>query len=493
MKSFGELEADFQTEAVWLPEQPMITGILQLGRKETTLNLTSKRFFHFETDDNGWFDLRLSGSRGVDMLAHNLVFHGTGQSYGSDRETVHFAKTFPNVLVTDIRSLNDDLTVNQISFELRGWNYFFYYRYTESLQAFDLPVEDKKRLRELRYMVNEGGDDIFNPSHIYVCSWPDRLIDFVANGDSYSVRVVGKGRMGSFHGISLELGHVATIKFALPTTIDQAIEKIYEWRRFFVQVAMVPLAFESVAFSRDDEPNSPVGYVYLPYAVNDDDPKQGYYGLHPAYIPYNSWADRSLLADTMKNWLEKSSYLLAFRSRLDRVIRSINEEVDQSDLNDLCSAIDGHPELAGKEKISKEQLEIMAGAAHGAVQGLPSDVTPTRIKGLLGQLQRWSLRRKLDEAASRSLGSVFPDAVPEVLSLAVRMRQGASHRGIVEEPVHPLVQPVVQALASICVALDLGRAGMPILGKAEAPSGRWINRFSDSAQEIRRCGSAESS
>lgn len=484
MKTFVELEEEYASEAIWLPDNEKVTGIIQLCRDKSAINLVSKDFFHFDTDENGWLSLRLSGPKGTEMLAHNLLFQGTGQMHGKELQTVHSAQTFPNILVTDTRGLADNNRVDSVSFQLTGWNSIFYYRYAEHLDTFDLSSDNKRMLRNLRYGDDEE-DDIFDPHDIYVCSWPSEIIEFKVKDRTYTIDLVGKGSLFDWHGISLTLDHVATIKFSEAVSIDTAIDRIYEWRRFFNQLVMVPLDFKSVAFSKGEGTDRKVAPVYMPYAVKERDPRKGHYGVHPAYVPLNAWSDRKRLAEAMEAWLSRDEFVRGFRVRLDRVLRNINEEVDQSDLNDLCAAIDGHPDLQNKSKIDQEKIERMAEAAFAAAQGLSDDITVERIQGLLGLLQSRSLKRKLEILSSESLGNSFSDTAPAVIDLAVRIRRDAAHRGILEEQIHPLVRPVVEALSSMCVAFDLGAAGVPIRGQEHGTSGRWMSRFRDAEMVIR--------
>ena len=192
MKTFIELEDEFSSEAVWLSDNEKVTGIIQLCGDKSAINLVSKDFFHFDTDENGWLSLRLSGPKGTEMLAHNLLFQGTGQVYGKELQTVHSARTFPNILVTDTRGLVRNNRVKSVSFQLSGWNNIFYYRYAERLQTFNLSSDDRAMLKNLRYGGDEK-DDIFDPHDLFVCNWPPEIIEFKVEDRNYTIDLVGRG------------------------------------------------------------------------------------------------------------------------------------------------------------------------------------------------------------------------------------------------------------------------------------------------------------
>ncbi len=481
MQPFDLIAAENATIPVTVVGKRAVQGILKLDGRKSRLELLSTKFFHFETDEKGWCDITLLGPKGLRITAHNAVFAGTGQSWGRGRKPMHRASIFPNTLIMNSRGHNSKGKVAQISFSLTGFNDFFHYQYIEELDPFDLDDNAKTLLKNLRYN-NENRLDSFHLSHIYVCHRPKKVLTFKVDDRDYSIW--GGLREGSgWHGIDLSIEHSATIRFKKPVLLDEALDRVYEWRQFFNQMAMVPLPIAAISISATNGKRAVIGDLYIPYLTEPKPIRKGLYGLSPAYLPLNRWEDRNKLAQCMKNWLKQAGNRRPFRARLDTVIEHMQEGTRQSDISELCSGIDSLAELGKKTKFPDDMIEKMAKAAFDSISVSVEAITLERVNGVLGQLQQRSLKEKMLELASLAIPENYKEDTQRIVNLAARMRQDAAHRGVVSEDLYSALQPVADALACLCVAYDLTQCGIPLFGEDREIS-NCINRFFNSMMAL---------
>jgi hypothetical protein len=476
LKTFEELSEEMKSEPFWLPDYPGVSGLIYLDGEKSLLKLTSENRIDFDVGENGWFDLQLRGPKGRNIVAKNVVIFSSEQILGGPGREQYHCTAFPNILIFDA-SLNEiQSNLKSIRFTLNDWQNFFCYRYTEALKTHSLTDDVKLKLRSLRYVDAPEEEDFFDPEYIFVCSWPSAPVKFTLDGNKYSIDQIANIRFASYHNAGVDIENIGVIEFAEPCSFQDALDKVYVWRMFFRQVAMVPIEFKALDVSFLSEETNKFSPVFLTYQVNDKNPSFSKRDLHPAYIPLNGWSDRLKLSDVMMRWIASHSDKENFRVRVDRLILSLCDSIDHSDLIDLCASIDGLEMLNGVENLSKSEISAMAEAAFNALETPPPSIDVNRLKGLIGQAQRWSLHRKLCELSSRSLGREHKEDCQSVIDLAVAMRRDAAHRAALGAQTLPLLRPVTEALLAICVAFDLGEAGMPILA-SEQTSGRWLDRF----------------
>lgn len=483
MQPFDLIAAEHGTIPVRVVGMRGLHGVLKLEGRKTKIELQSSKFFHFETDDNGWCDIALLGPRGLKITAHNAVFSGTGQSWGRGRTRMHHASIFPNMLIMDSRAHSAEKTVAQISFSLMGLNDFFNYQYTEELNSFDLNDDTKSTLKNLRYS-DENKLDSFDLSHIYICHRPKEVLKFKVDDRDYSIWSGGRASGLDWHGINLSIEHGGTIQFKAPVALDEALDRVYEWRQFFNQMAMAPLPITALSVAATKHQRAVIGDIYSPYLAESKPMRSGLYGLHPARLPLNEWKDRSKLARSMESWLKKTPSRRPFRARLDTVIEHMQEGSSQSDIPELCAGIDSLDELKQKSEFSDALLERMASAAFETLPSSQTSVTAERLKGILGLLQHRSLSEKMKTLASETFPVNYALDTEAVIRLANTMRQDAVHRAVVRDQLYPALQSVADALACMCVAFDLGSSGIPLFEQEER-NANCIGRFFNCMMQLR--------
>lgn len=461
MKPFDQIAAENATIPVSVVGKPTIHGFLKLDGRKTSIGLSSTKFFHFETDEHGWSDVALLGPKGLRITAHNAVFSGTGQSWGRGHRKMYHASMFPNMLIMDSRGHSTDGKVAQISFCLTGFNNFFHYQYTEQLSSFDLDDRSKSLLKSLRYS-EENKFDNFDLSHIYICHSPREVLQFEIEDRKYSIWSGGRGTFLDWHGINLSVEHGATVEFKTPVSLDEALDRVYEWRQFFNQMAMVPLSISAISVAATNRKRAAEGEVYIPYLTETKKIRRGLYGLRPAHIPLNRWEDRDRLASCMRSWLSASESRRAFRGRIDDVIEHMQRGTRQSDISELCAGIDSLVELKQKSALPKKMIESASKAAFLAFGESAPSITVERISGMLGQMQNRSLSEKMLALAAVAFPENYQTDAELIISLANKMRQDAVHRAAVRDQLNSALQPVVEALACLCIAFDLGQSGVPI-------------------------------
>ena len=488
MHPFDKIAAENSTLPVSVVGKPAIRGFIKLDGRKTRIELSSTKFFHFKTDDHGWCDLALRGPKGLRITAHNAVFSGAGNSWGSGRRQMHHASIFPNMLIMDSRGHSAEGKVAQISFYLEGFNNFFHYQYTEQLRSFDLDSEAKNFLKSLRYS-DENEFDTFDISHIYICHSPREVLQFENEGRKYSIWSGGRGTFLDWHGINLTIEHGATIEFQTPVTLDEALDRVYEWRQFFNQMAMVPLSITALSIAASNRKRAVEGEMYIPYLTEQKEVRKGIYGLHPLHIPLNRWEDRETLANCMKSWLSASAARRAFRGRVDGVIEHMQKGTRQSDISELCAGIDSLVELAQKSTLPMNLIESAANAAFQAFGNEVNNISVERIQGMLGQMQNPSLSEKIMALAAQAFPENYKRDTDLVIKLANKIRQDAVHRAAVRDQLNSVLQPVVDALACMCVAFDLRQSGVPVFETNRTAN--CVRQFFISMMELKEFSTAD--
>ena len=482
MLSFEQIEEKYSVAHVRVCEEESLAGILRVAGRDTTIDLLSAKFFHLEKGENGWFDLEMMGPDGHKIFAHHALSAGTGNRYGPGTETTHFASVNPNILVVDSRGLDEDRRVSAVRFQVEGFENFFYYQHAEPLDSSHMSDEAKAVLLGMRYNPDEE-KDFAAPEHVFIVHELQEAIDFRVEARRYRVWMGGSETFG-WHKIGFRVYPTAEIFFDQPVTIDEALDRVWEWRRFFAQMAMNHLNFIGIGFRASHDPRATVGSVYLPNTERRKNNGRGPYDLHPAHLPLNGWGERNALAEAMRKWLEQNSSRRAFRARLDRVIQNMNRRMDQMDLIELSAGIDSLAELGGKEAFPAGAIDSMVEAARGAAANKNVIVEADRLRGILSQLQRRSLGEKMKELGRRAMPDHDFNDIELVVSTARKCRNDAAHRGAVSEQRQAQIGPVVEALASICIAFDLRGAGVPCK-TSNVSSAFWSVRFRDAVYGLK--------
>lgn len=483
MLTFDEIEQKYTTSPIRVCGPDDITGVLRIQRKDTSIDLVHPKFFHFESGENGWFDLEMVGPDGRCIYAHNALSTGTGSYTSSELSPAYFASIHPNALLFDSRGLNENRKIRKVMFRIRNLNYFFNYQYTESLDCFELSDEVKNSIQGIRYNPDME-KDFFAPAGAFLIHEMNSPIDFNVEGRRYEIFTGGVGSLGSYHGIKFDINTTAAIYFDDPVSIDDAMDRVWEWRRFFIQMAMQYLPYEGMWVQAQHDDRTPVASLYLPNTDRGDVAKKHYYEIHPAYLPLNRWNERAHFTAAMQKWIAKEHERRAFRARLDQVIKSMNRRTDQMDLIELAAGIDSLSELSSKLAFPDGSIDAMVDAAQRAAVASKLEISPDRLRGVLSQLPRPSLAEKMKELGRRAMPEADFADIELVVSTARKCRDDATHRGAVSEQLQHLVGPAVEALASMCVAFDLRDAGVPRRTGSDS-SAFWAIRFRDAVQNLR--------
>lgn len=462
MKTFAEFEDAYQRKPVRLLDYDEATGVLYLKGQDTLLQATSKKLLHpGPVDENGWFDLRLLAPDGRTVLLHNALTLSTSSHGSGDRKRdAYGAEIFPNLIVDDADALAAGHRVRRVTFRLSGLENFFYYQHAEPLIGFSGKPEEIDALRAMRFE-QPGKDHLFAPNRVYVMHDYPPYFSFKVCDRQYEVWAGGRESMGSVHRIRAEAYPVGSITFDDPVDLDAALDRFWEWRTFFSEMAVLPLAVESMSVTGSADDGAPTADIYLPNLPNYSDFTRGHYSLSPAHLPLNGWAERQALADGMRQWLTLGDERRTFRGKLYRVIESMNRRCDPNDLIELASAIESLTELSGKEAIPRAALDAMTDAAHAAAVAAEVTVERKRIRGVLGNLQRPSLATRYEAMGNRA-APPLPKSDAELLARsATQIRHALAHGGALDDQVHPRVSPTIQALAALAARFDLESCGIP--------------------------------
>jgi hypothetical protein len=331
----------------------------------------------------------------------------------------------------------------------------------------------------------EGRTDPFLPDRVYVMHNYPTYFGFKVGDRQYEVWSGGRESMGNIHCIRTEAYPVATITFDGVVELDAALERVWEWRTFFSEMALLPLAVHSVSVAGSVNDRATTADLYLPNLPSYANPSSGHYSLSPAQLPLNGWAERDALAEAMRRWLEHAEQRRTFRGKLYRVIESMNRRSDPNDLIELASATESLAEVSGKEAMPPAVLDAMTDAAHTAAKMAGAKMERQRIRGVIGSLQRPSLAARY-EALGTQTKPPLPKRDAQLLARsATQIRHASAHGGVVDDQVQPRVLPTIQALAALAARFDLESCGIP--SRTGAGVRAMTNRrFDDGIDMLRR-------
>lgn len=468
MDGIRTIERKFRRTPVRLIDHEGVNGVLRLRGRKSLLEVSSDDLFHPPRDDaDGWFDLIVRAQDGRDLLLHHAVDAGSRTHHWGDERNAHYARVYPNIVVDDMRGLSADRQVQSVSFRLGGMDRFFNYRHSESLRTHGATDEQIAVLRSMRYGAAEaGGDDDrgsegeFAPHEVYVVHRMPRFVDFRVDDRRYTVWAGGSFSGLNWDRVDARIFPIATIEFDAPVGIEEALDRVWEWRRLFAQLSMRQLAIKGISVRGSLERRAPSANVYLPNLERP--PKSGgRRGASAVHMPLNTWGERGELSDAMRTWLARDGERRRFRVRLDRVLDRMNRRIDPSDLVDLAAAVDGLAEVAAAAAVTGLQVEAMVTAAHAAAEAAAAGVNRSRIAGLLGGLSRPSLSMRMTALAAGLSPPPSAEEVSLVVSSATRVRNATAHGGAIDAQVQPRVAPTIQAVTAMYARYDLETCGFP--------------------------------
>lgn len=485
MDDFKKLEAKFERTPVKLLDYEDATGVLHLQGHDSILHFsTAEEFAPHGVDENGWFSLRLRASDGHEILIHHAVRTGSTQ-HGWKEGKYHTIDIFPNVVISNSRGVSKTRSIRRISFRLNKLSQFFYYHHAETLRAHDLTEEQKALLEGLRYNHDWGP---FLPDDIYIVHNYPEFFRFKVGNRAYSVWAGGTRTAASVSTLNAVVYPVPTIEFDEPVDIQEALDRIWEWRRFFNQLAQSELEFESVWLQGPGDDRSPIGNVYLPNLPNVQRRNTRQRRPHEVSVynlPLSQWEEREQLGEVMRKWLELGEERRVFRTRLGGVIADMTERVDASDIIELSSGIEALDELGGKKSFPPNLVGEMAKAAAEKAKAAKIEISIERLGGVLGSLQRPSLALRLREL-SRRVSPEVSEADADTLAKSVaKIRNTSAHGASLEAQIQPLVSPTIAALAALCGRFDLETAGMP--SRASNGARSWpLQQFEEAMKFLRK-------
>ncbi|NRP70711.1 hypothetical protein ILFOPFJJ_01592 [Ensifer psoraleae] len=492
MRTFEEIRRKFRAIGVRAADDPDLAGVINLNGPESLLVLSGDNPYWHKKGANGWFDVTVEAANGDILLLHNAIEtkHST-HSHNRKAET----HIYPNVVVIGQRKNLKE--VKFIGFKLVGLKHFFHYEHIEFQDLWRAPPELMKALLALRKSNAEwlsaefGGterkDELFHPGALYITHRVPRAFKFRLHTRCYEIGFGGHSRGLGWGNIEIQVDPVAQISFDEPVNLDQALDAVWEWQNFFVQIAMEPMPVEAISTRADKGEQSPA-HVYLP--VSEEPSKNSELrGLHPAYIPYNRWNERQKLATAMRGWLEKQDERRQFRAVLGRVIRDMHRRSDIENVLRLCAAIESLPELDQGSDVSKKHIKDMAAGALSIAVRDNIPVSGERIQNALSVLRRSSLPARLRHLSEKLQHLLSLDDCKLIANAAHGLRNTAAHGRAHVSFQNPLVAPVVTALAAMCAVYDLSTSGMqPISGEGRINS---LRTWEQSVGELRWVNSQE--
>lgn len=295
MKSFAEIENEYETIPIdYVQDGTKTSGILSLSRRKSDIILSSEQPLSFHAEENGWFDFRVKAANGKTILFHNALM-GAGTQYHSMYNSLQCEEhIFPNVIVINPENLAEADKVKSLTFHISGLETFFHYNHVTRCSLHKLPSEDMALLQKIIGEQNTR-DALFDPSDLYITHHPQQAFKLQYEKDVYEINFNGTFNGGWGSKIRHTYQPIARIIFEVPRSIDDALDAIWEWKRFFSQLAMADLSVTAIAFYGTEESFGGDANVYLPNAVLPYEGDANHARLHPGDIPLNLWEDRDRL------------------------------------------------------------------------------------------------------------------------------------------------------------------------------------------------------
>lgn len=456
MRTFTEMENKYRDIHVRYPGNDEVSGIIRVDGADTRVTLNSDDHLSFTTDENGCFDLRLEGVNGDSIFLHNAL-KTSSTRYGSGRCETHI---FPNIIIFARQSEFEK--VKSVSFMLMGLNNFFLYQNIEGHFLHDTPEETKKFLKDLRrerlHRANITEDEgFFRPMEIYAVHRIPRIMKFRVDDRFYEIGTFGWWQGGHLGHLEVRHEPVATIIFETPAGLDEALQHVWEWQQFFVQIGMEQMPLKAMAARTERSIYSAEAEIYFP-AIARQLSEKAPLRLHPSEVPFNRWPDKRNLSELMQRWLAKSEQRRRFRGLLNRAIEDLEKRLQINDIVKLCAAIDSLSELEEPGGIDTCDVKKMARAASAVINETEPVVDEERIRNALNTIRFSSLAKKIDRLGERLKFSVNREDCIFLRKEAVRLRNRAAHGHSDYSPRIPVIASVVEALASMCVLFDLSTA-----------------------------------
>jgi hypothetical protein len=439
-----------------------ISGLLEIRGTQTEARISVPRGSDFGASGNGWFDLPVTGTDGTKLLFHNVLLTLRTSTIRSKRESVHL---FPNTVVFRADCLAPDNKVSQVQFTTQRMRSFFNYPNINSLtltadsaDQLDLLQQIQSQKSSSRRRTNLTSHGEFKPLGLFVVHSVPSPIDFSIAGRRYQVDIsVGWNRGAG--SLNIQSRPIARILFKEPVSIDKSLQYVWEWRRFFSQVAYAELPLEGVWARGTSSSRKGFASLYLPNLrmakAADSEP-------HFGPPPFSLWDERSRLAEVMRDWLIKEEQRKRFRISLNHVLARRSKVDSFSDIVTLCSAIESLTELEQKSALSGDDLNILVDGAIKAASDAHLKVDAGRIRGVLSLLQHQSLPQSI-KALLRFVSPPLTRKHKDVLLKTVlELRRVGAHGNAYSELTAPRLSLALDALTAVCVLFDLKTSGVSV-------------------------------
>lgn len=457
MKSFAELAAKYQQLTVHgsTPGSD-ISGMLVLAGSETMAHLSSAQPLDQGSNEKGWFDLALTGPSGMPILLRNALltsFTDYGL-FGGAPSARNAVRIYPNLVLFNDSGLSDR-QVRAVRFSAGGMEHFFAYPVLDRITLGEGDVALHQALKVKR--TPSRGKEPFNPRSIYVRQSYNSPVKFRSGDARFRIDIHCSANWQRAQE-RFALQPLGTILFDEPVALDTALERVWEWRRFFSQIAFQPLPLTGLAASGTHKEPGAQTEIYIPSSHEKElerDP------LAAVDIPFNSWRERGSMQRAMQGWYAHQTRRDTFRGLVSHVIGTMHRRIDAKQILTLCAAIESLDELSEPSTLSGSDLRAIIKAAREAASARMAEVDPGRIASALAMLQRPSLAHRLNR-----LGENLPMLAKEDMVLLIRtvqrLRNSSAHghdHGMVESG---LIAPATIALAAACVLFDLTSSGISV-------------------------------
>lgn len=461
MPTFERIESGQPTTSVFI-DMPGIqgSGMLELKGDKTRAVLNTSEAFRFGAKRSGWFDVRLRDGDGKRILLHNAISLETRMPHA---ERSDYGETlFPNIIVFEADCLGKGDMVRKVSFSTAKLADFFHYQHYEWHSMYRADAKVRRSIRDLRRMpqIYPREYDVFAPDDVYVTHRVPTGIKFRVDDRVYRASSYLGGGSNGFNKVTLQSEAFAEISFDRPISIDAALDHVWDWRRFFQQLAMEPLPVLSMSLKGTARNDHRWASVLMPNLSREPGANTNIRSFNAGEAPFNDWSERHNLAKLMQAWLSKNAERRLFRAMVDNVLTAPHG-IELNHINGLTAAIDSLNELKGTA-VSKEDLDVLAAGAVAAARAHNIDVPETRINAVIGGMKNQPLRQKL-KATAKPLASILTSKdANRLITEVLELRRTSAHGHAVADMTLPTLMPTVRALVGLCVMWDLATCGAEV-------------------------------
>ncbi|WP_438850846.1 hypothetical protein [Brevundimonas nasdae] len=461
MMRFDEIEAKYGGSPVLTDDPTHVgSGTLILDGAKTQAVLLSDETLMGNADEDGWFDLRLKGSNGRPILLHNALLTSSSQHYGQHGQAYE-EHIYPNAVILESDALVHGDKVQSIAFTLCDLGFFFHYQHVEAHSLFEPAKEVLAALKGLRVGRNRSYD-LFKPRELFVVHQFPRVLAFTVGTRTYEI-FIGSQRSGlGWKKIDFQTDPIATIHFATPVGIEEAMDAAWQWKRYFGTLALRPIPWTSLTARSGKAREMREADFYLPNHESASVDREAPFSFWLGNIPLNRWAERKSLTAVMRAWIEREEVRHRFRGSIENVSKHLRRKTSVDDIVTLCAGIESLEELKGNPGLSPEQTRAIADGAIAAAKANGILVEDARLRGVIGTLRNQSLGQRLKLLCARLEPAITREQAKTLSAAVLELRQIAAHGLSPAADVMPKAGPAVEALACVCALYDLVTCGLPV-------------------------------